>query len=157
MTIRLISRQPQRQLFLNKDDMGEIRVDVKLTNAFDEERAAAGLIPPDQIRSTIVESVVDTGAVRSVVPQFVLDQFGVRKVGKEVAGYADGRREVVDLTAGIVFEILGRRTTDEALVLGDEVLIGQTILEKLDLLADCRNRQLVPNPDHPNQPVTKII
>jgi clan AA aspartic protease len=157
MTIRLISRQPQRQLFLNKDDMGEIRVDVKLTNAFDVERAAAGLIPPDQIRSTVVESVVDTGAVRSVVPQFVLDQFGVRTVGKEVAGYADGRREVVDLTAGIVFEILGRRTTDEALVLGDEVLIGQTILEKLDLLADCKNRRLVPNPDHPNQPVTKII
>lgn len=157
MTVRLVTRQPQRQLFLNRDDMGEIRVDVRLTNAFDVERAAAGLLSPDQVRSIVVESVVDTGAVRSVVPLFVLEQFGVRTVGKEVAGYADGRMEIVDLTAGIVFEIFGRRTTDEALVLGDEVLIGQTILEKLDLLADCRNRRLVPNPDHPNQPVTKVV
>jgi hypothetical protein len=137
--------------------MGEIRVEVKLTNAFDEERAAAGLLPAEQIRSTMVEGVVDTGAVRSVVPLFVLQEIGVRVAGKEVAGYADGRLATVDLTAGIVFEIYRRRTTDEALVLGSEVLIGQTILEKLDLLADCKNRRLVPNPDHPNQPVTKIV
>ena len=157
MTIRLITRQPHRQLYLNQDHMGEILVDVRLTNAFDVERAAAGLLPMTDVRSTIVEAVVDIGAVRSVVPRFVLQQLGVRTVGQEVAAYADGRTESVDLTAGIIFEIDRRRTTDEALVLGNEVLIGQTILEKLDLLADCRNRRLVPNPDHPNQPVTKIV
>jgi hypothetical protein len=32
----------------------------------------------------------------------------------------------------------------EALVLGDEVLIGQTVLEKLDLLVDRERRRLVP-------------
>jgi clan AA aspartic protease len=157
MTIRLITQQPHRQLYLNQDHMGEILVDVRLTNAFDVERAASGLLPAESVRSTVVEAVVDTGAVRSVVPRFILQQLGVRTVGEEVAAYADGRTESVDLTAGIVFEIHGRRTTDEALVLGSEVLIGQTILEKLDLLADCRNRRLVPNPDHPNQPVTKIV
>ena len=44
----------------------------------------------------------------------------------------------------------------EALVLGDEVLIGQTVLEKLDLLADCVHRRLVPNPAHPDQPVSNV-
>ncbi len=42
------------------------------------------------------------------------------------------------------------------MVLGDEVLIGQTVLEKLDLLVDCRNQRVVPNPAHPDQPVTKV-
>lgn len=136
--------------------MGEIRVEVTLTNAFDEESAAANLLAIDKVRSTTVEAIVDKGAVRSVIPQFVLDKIGVRLRGNEVARYADGRLETVGLTSAVVFKIGGRTTADEALVLGDEVLIGQTILEKLDLLADCRNRRLVPNPDHPNHPVTRV-
>ena len=52
--------------------------------------------------------------------------------------------------------MLGRDTTEEAFVLGDEVLIGQTVLEKLDLLADCANLRVIPNPAHPDQPVNKI-
>jgi hypothetical protein len=52
--------------------------------------------------------------------------------------------------------VMGRDTLEEALVLGDEVLIGQTVLEKLDLLADCANRRLVANPAHPDQPVSKV-
>ena len=42
------------------------------------------------------------------------------------------------------------------MVLGDEVLIGQTVLEKLDLLPDCTNHRLIPNPAHPDQPVSKV-
>ena len=42
------------------------------------------------------------------------------------------------------------------MVLGDEILIGQTVLEKTDLLVDCTRQQLVPNPAHPNQPVMKV-
>jgi hypothetical protein len=79
---------------------------------------------------------------------------GVR--GQRVAEYADGRKDSVDVTGPIVFELLGRDTLEEALVLGDEVLIGQTVLEKLDLLADCHGRRLLPNPAHPDQPVTKV-
>jgi len=45
---------------------------------------------------------------------------------------------------------------DDAYVLGDEVLIGQTILEKLDLFVDCAHNRLVPNPAHPDQPVNKL-
>lgn len=45
---------------------------------------------------------------------------------------------------------------EECLVLGDEVLIGQTVLEKTDLLVDCANARLVPNPEHPDQPISKI-
>jgi len=70
--------------------------------------------------------------------------------------YADGRTEAVSVTEPLVVELEGRDTLEEALVLGDEVLIGQTVLEKLDLLVDGQGRRLVPNPAHPDQPITKL-
>jgi hypothetical protein len=76
--------------------------------------------------------------------------------GNRVAHDADGRTETVAVTEPIIFDVKGRDTLQEALVLGDEVLIVQTVLEKLDLLADCANRRVVPNPAHPDQPVTKV-
>ncbi|MGH8056813.1 MAG: hypothetical protein ACREOH_06190, partial [Candidatus Entotheonellia bacterium] len=73
-----------------------------------------------------------------------------------MAQYADGRLEEVDLTEGFVLEVMGRRTTEEALILGDEVLLGQTALKKLDLFVDCQRQRPVPNPAHPDQPVSKV-
>ena len=55
-----------------------------------------------------------------------------------------------------MFEILTRETEEDAYVLGDEVLIGQTVLEVMDLLVDCHRRRVVPNPAHPDQPVSKV-
>ncbi|WP_248277606.1 hypothetical protein [Brasilonema sp. UFV-L1] len=53
-------------------------------------------------------------------------------------------------------EIEGRETTESALVAGDEVLIGQTVLESSDLLVDCNNQRLIPNPKNPEYPVFRI-
>lgn len=39
-----------------------------------------------------------------------------------------------------------RQTSVEALFVGDEVLIGQVVLKLLDLLPDCKNKRLIPNP-----------
>lgn len=136
--------------------MGEIRVEVALTNAVDVANAGSGLISSEQIRSAVVKAVVDTGAVRSVIPESTLATIGAAVRGSQTIRYADGREETLRLTSPILFEIQGRSTADEALVLGDEVLIGQTVLEKLDLLADCANQRLVPNPAHPNGPVSRV-
>lgn len=136
--------------------MGEVRVPVKLTNARDAELAADGDLPLDRVRTCVATAVVDTGAVCSVVPQHILDKLGVRTRGRRVAQMADGRTEIVEISRPLLIEIEGRETVDEALVLGDEVLIGQTVLEKTDLLVDCTNQRVVGNPDHPDQPVLKI-
>lgn len=136
--------------------MGEIRVKVKLINLYDETRFRHGELKKEDIRIYEADAMVDTGAVRSVIPVHVLQQLGVGTRGTRIAEYADGRKDTVAVSEGILFDILGRDTIEEALVLGDEVLIGQTVLEKLDLLADCANRRLVPNPAHPDQPVSKV-
>jgi clan AA aspartic protease len=156
MTVKVAGSNPIQTQIRIGEPMGEIRVSVKLINAVDDQRAAAADLPLEHVRSLVVDALVDTGAVRSVLPQEIVNRLGLQIRSKESVEYADNRREVVGLTGAVIFEILGRSTSDEALVLGNEVLIGQTILEKLDLLADCSRQRLIPNPDHPNHPVSKV-
>ena len=136
--------------------MGEVRVRALLVNAVDEDQARRGALPADQVRKYEADALADTGAVRSVIPPQVVQQLGLAIRGQRVAEYAEGRKDVVDVTGPVIFDINGRDTLEEALVLGDEVLIGQTVLEKLDLLVDCTNQRVIPNPAHPDQPVTKV-
>jgi clan AA aspartic protease len=136
--------------------MGAVRVTATLTNAADEELAHRGVLRPEEIRRHEVRALVDTGAVRTVLPPEVVTRLGLRASGREVAQYADGRREAVDVTGPVRVELHGRSTLEDALVLGDEVLIGQTVLEKLDLFVDCQRQRLVPNPAHPDQAVTNV-
>ena len=136
--------------------MGGVRVKVKLTNAIDEALLRRGKLSPEQVRRYEADAMVDTGAVRTVIPAHVAEKLDLRIRGNRVAEFADGRKEAVGVTEAIIIDLLGRDTLEEALVLGDEVLIGQTVLEKLDLYVDCCNNQLVPNPAHPDQPVTKV-
>lgn len=136
--------------------MGEIHTKVLLTNAVDEALAAQGKLPLADVRSMEVDAVVDTGAVSAVLPVHIVEQLGLLSRGQRAAQLADGHTELVGVTGPVVFEIMTRNTIDDALVLGDEVLIGQTVLEKLDLLADCPNQRLVPNPAHPDQAVLKV-
>ena len=136
--------------------MGEVRVIVKLTNATDLALSRRGKLDNADVRSYEADAMIDTGAVQTVIPFDVANILGLETPEKRGVEYADGRKEVVPVTEAILVEIENRRTNDEALVLGDEVLIGQTILEKLDLHVDCANQKVIPNPAHPDQAVTKV-
>jgi clan AA aspartic protease len=138
------------------EHMGAVRVPVKLTNAVDEILVNRGLLNPNQLRVCETEALVDTGAVRTVVSQAIVQELGLKVRAQQLAKYADGREEIVGLTEPVIIEIMGRETTEAVLVTGDEVLIGQTVLETLDLLVDCKNQRLIPNPAHPDQPVFRI-
>src|SRR5262245_3831899 len=136
--------------------MGEVRTDLTLTNAIDEALARRGQIGSGEIRHCRASALVDTGAVRTVLPREVVQALGLAITGERLAEYADGRKDSVGVTEPVKIEIDGRSTIEEALVIGDEVIIGQTVLETLDLLVDCARRRLVPNPAHPDQPVIKV-
>ncbi|OLE52027.1 MAG: clan AA aspartic protease [Acidobacteria bacterium 13_1_20CM_3_53_8] len=136
--------------------MGETRVKALLINAIDEAMAQSGQLASDQIRKYEADALVDSGAVRSVIPTHVTQQLGLGIRGQRMAEYADGRKEAVGVTGPVIINIDGRDTLEEALILGDEVLIGQTVLGKLDLIVDCNNGRVMPNPAHPDQPVTKV-
>lgn len=136
--------------------MGEVRVMVRLSNAADMALVRRNLMRPEEIRAVEADALVDTGAVTFVLPSLVVERLGLARPFKQVAEYADGRREEVDVTEPVFVELLGRHTVEEALVLGAEVIVGQTILEKTDLYVDCRQKRLLPNPAHPDQSVLQV-
>lgn len=121
------------------EGMGGVRALVKLTNEVDEELIRRGLLAPHLLRSCETDALVDTGATSLVLPSDILQQLGLRIRRQQTARYADGREEAVGVTGGVIIECQGRETVVEALVVGDEVLIGQVVLEQLDLLPDCKN------------------
>jgi clan AA aspartic protease len=134
--------------------MGEVRTKVWLFNNADANAAAEGRLSPERVRVVEADAMVDTGAVRSSVPAPLLDQLGIKPYNQVTVELADGGKNEVGIADGIRFEIMQRRSSDDALVLGDEVLIGQTLLEKMDLLVDCARQRLVPA--HPEGPVNKL-
>jgi len=149
-------RSPANVRDEGKAPMGEVRVKVKLTNAVDEAMVRRGLLTADKIRSYEAEALVDTGAVRSVLPAHVVQLLGLAIVRKERAIYANHATEEVDVSEMVGINLMSRRTSEEMLVLGSDVLIGQTVLESLDLHVDCTNQRVTGNPDHPDQPIIKI-
>jgi hypothetical protein len=57
---------------------------------------------------------------------------------------------------GVRFEIYGRETTQDAYIMGDAVVIGQTVLASTDLLVDCVHQQVIPNPAQPDGPALRV-
>lgn len=92
---------------------------------------------------------MDTGAIRSVIPARIARELGLRVVASRSVTLADGSTVVAGRAQGLVLEILGPDAEEEALVLGNEVLIGQTTLEAMALVVDCANRSIYPNPANP--------
>lgn len=80
-----------------------------------------------------------------LLPQDLVDNLGLRSLGKTTAG-------IVDIT------IAGRSWKTDCLVgpPGCEPLIGQLILERLDLITDCAKRTVTPRPESPYRPTLKL-
>ena len=136
--------------------MGAVRVKLQLKNAIDEALINRGLLAPNLLRQLEIEGLVDTGAIGLVIPQKVMEELGLKIRGQRIAQYANGSEETIGATEPVIIEYEGRETVVEALVVGNEMLIGQVVLEQLDLLVDCKNQRLIPNPEHPDYPVAMI-
>lgn len=134
--------------------MGEVVVKTKLTNYVDQGMAQRRKLARSKVRSVVIDGIADSGAVSLTIPASLVKKLGLVKIGKEFATYANGHSEEVDVVAGVMVEIGDRRALSRALVLGDEVLIGQTVLEEMDYLVDCRNQKLIPR--HAKGPVAMI-
>ena len=81
--------------------MGAVRTEVTIVNTFDEGLVRRGQLSPEQVRRYKADALVDTGAVRMVVPPHVVEALGLEITGHRVAEYADGRKDVVGMTEPI--------------------------------------------------------
>jgi len=138
--------------------MGEVKDEVELENAGDREVARRGYLQEGQIRSVKVPILVDSGAVMLMLPQDLVEALGLNEVGKAIVTYADERKEERPI-AGIVTVKIGSRNTSVNCVVGppnSEPLLGQVVLETLDLLIDCAQQKLIPRPESPFLPLLKL-
>ena len=138
------------------ESMGEIRSDVTLENTLDRGLVDRGHGEDADVRRSTIDGIVDTGAVTLVLPQNVVERLGLQQQGTAFVTYADERREERPL-AGPVTVRIGNRAMRMDCVVGpplSEVLIGQVVLETLDLIADCTNRTLTPR--YPDYPLLKL-
>ena len=136
--------------------MGQVQVQVTLTNYREALLARLGQLDASQVHRYETEALIDTGAVRSVLPPAVADRLGLLRLDRTEAKYANSGVEEVDITEVFTVEILGRRTMTTAMVLGEHVLLGVTVLEELDFAVDCSRQRLIPNQGTWDQPVFHV-
>ena len=138
--------------------MGEIQVDIELENLRDRSLFEGGLLQESDIRQAVVRAVADTGAVMLALPEDVVGQLGVSVIDSAAFTYADGRRGELPI-AGPVSICIGNRSTVARCVVvptGADALVGQLVMEELDLIPDPLNQTLGPRPESPDRPLLRL-
>ncbi|MEW6686117.1 MAG: retroviral-like aspartic protease family protein [Candidatus Edwardsbacteria bacterium] len=138
--------------------MGKVTEKIEITNYKDQIKAEIGIIRTEEVRRKELNGLVDSGATMLTLPEEVVEDLGLT-LGKEVeVTYADGRKEKRPTAYGIKVEILGREAETFAVVgrKNTQVLIGQIVLEALDLVIDPKKGKLGPRPESPDIPLIEI-
>jgi len=127
--------------------MGKVIEKLRLTNVFDPKRTVE------------VEAVVDTGATMLVLPSALVRKLRLRKSGEAVVRYANGKVETKAIYGIVTTEIRGRSGHFDVLAEenGAQPLVGQIVLEQLDLVVDPKRRRVQPNPQSPDLPMVEIL
>ena len=141
-----------------EQQMGEIVASMKLENTGDRAIVSEGLRDESTVRRTTVDGVVDTGAVMLMLPEDVVSLLGLATQSEVLVTYADERREIRSVAGPVTVRIGDRGMIAECIVgpPSSEPLIGQIVLEALDLVADCGNQTLGPRPESPDRPLLKM-
>jgi clan AA aspartic protease len=136
--------------------MGQVHVQIILTNYREEILARLGQFSADRVQRYETEALIDTGTYHSVLPPAVAERLGLLRLGRTVAQMANGQTEEVDTSEVFTVEIMGRRVHEDAMIMGTHVLLGVTVLEKLDLVVDTLRGRLMPNAGTIDQPVFRV-
>ena len=126
--------------------MGKVLEKVRLTNLFQPEKTVA------------VEAVIDTGATMLVLPQDIINQLNLKKMREAKVRYAN-KTEIKSIYGVVTVEICRRAGEFNVLAEpeGVQPLVGQIILEQLDLIVDPSTRKVIPNPRSSEMPMVEIL
>jgi predicted aspartyl protease len=126
--------------------VGRFNVELEVANNDDLALVRRGLLSPDQVRRETIPGMVDSGATKLVLPQAVVKRLGLPLGNKVKVRYADGRKAQREEAEGVYVQLLGRHGTFTAIVepRRETALVGEIVLEDLDLLVDCIAQRVVP-------------
>ena len=132
--------------------MGKVTTQAILKNNLDVIGTQLGVIPEQQIRQTRKEMIVDTGARAIGLPLSIIEQLGLPATRKVIVMLSDGSRQERQMYGELRVQIGDRDSVFDCIGKPEEapLLIGQIVLEALDLVVDCGRQQLIQNPDAPH-------
>ncbi|MBI5529067.1 MAG: retroviral-like aspartic protease family protein [Deltaproteobacteria bacterium] len=138
--------------------MGEIRVKVQLENSDDLRELKRAKISKKKVRRATVEALVDTGAVMMLLPEDLVDKLGLEVTDKAVVALANEEKVELDVAGSVALTIGDRKWTTDCLVGPPtcEAIIGQLVLERLDLIIDPLKWTVTPRPESPFLPLLKL-
>ncbi len=135
---------------MEPEAMGRVLVEATIENLEDAWEVDRGLRSPQQARRIVVpDALVDTAATTLSLPTRGIGQLGLKKRSETRVTTSAGEGRAA-LYEAVRLTIQGRECTVDVMEVPDSVpvLIGQVPLELLDLVTDCRSRQLIGNPAH---------
>jgi predicted aspartyl protease len=138
--------------------MGEVRVRVTVRNFVDVALAERGSGRAEDVPTSRLDCLVDTGALMTLLPEDEVGKLGLSRGGRVIVTYAEDPREELPTARGLEVSLLGRSMVTDC-VIGPpfcEPLIGQLVLEELDMVVDCARNTLGPRPESPNLPLLKL-
>lgn len=138
--------------------MGEIRVKVQLENNNDIALFEAGVIKKNQMRKEVIDALVDTGAVEVLLPQDLVAHLGLKLYYKVTVTLADDTKKELWQAGPLWLTVCNRGMVTDCLVgpSGCEPLIGQLVMERLDLIPDPRKKTITSRPESPYRPSLKM-
>ncbi len=127
--------------------MGEIRINAMVANPLKPDKPAIE-----------IDCLVDTGAIMPMLSRDVVDKLELGVTGKAIVTLAADKSEEMDMAGPLSLSIGDRKMHLDCLVgpILTEPLIGQLVLEGLDLIVDCPRKQLSPRPESPAYPSFKL-
>ena len=125
--------------------MGKVVIKALLSNNQDLTRLADGRIVVDQVRQQEWELIVDTGARAVGLPLSIIEQLGLPATRKVTVTLSDGSRQERQLYGELRIQVGDRDDVFSCVAKpeGAPLLLGQLVLEALDLLVDCGQQRLI--------------
>jgi len=136
--------------------VGMVYAELKLRNAGDVILYKRGMLEEGKIRQSKVEALVDSGAVNLVVPSHIAIQLGLDHVDFIEVELANSKTEKVEKVGPVEIRFANRITNVDAVVLGNEVLLGAIPMQDMDVVIDPRGERLIVNPENPYLPKNKV-
>jgi hypothetical protein len=137
--------------------VGEVRTSAVLENGVDAGLVDRGMLDPSAVRRVQADMLVDADAVNVLLPQDMVEALGLDLRGKTVVTLANDQNVEMPFAGPLLFTTVGRTMFTDCLVGPPkcEPLLGQIVLERLDLIVDPNKRRLTVRPESPFLPTLK--
>ncbi|MCL2441862.1 MAG: hypothetical protein FWD13_00135 [Treponema sp.] len=125
--------------------MREVNVELTLKNGADIIRASKGTMTEQNVRSVVVNAIVDTGAMLLVIGDELRRKLGLEILESRTVALARGSTTNCSIAGPVEIHWKNRKSFIRPMVLPNEkeVLLGVIPLEEMDLMVDPVNNTLV--------------